>query len=370
MCIAIYKPIGVEVPTEAILKNCFDSNKDGAGMAWNSNGHVHIKKGYMTFESFLEAFKFNNEHYNFKECGLLLHFRIHTHGANNASMTHPFPMSSDNGQLEKTDIVSDYAIVHNGIIHLTSTASYNASLSDTATFIRDYLTLIAKNPGWFTNDADKKLIETLIGASSNRMAILNSEGQILGMGSTWTEDNGIFYSNESFKDYYTRYGKTYNKGVVTGTAAGTSTSTSKYYGYNDDDYNYGRNYSWADKGKNVAGTGTGAAGTGAGTVGTKSSTSTTNTAKTIGLMRILTNETVNYDGFDQYIEKDIPESFWIDKSGAVYASDCDPAVPDKMMFLFIGTKGIVYDMNTNVKAYKADIFFCANQFPELVNAAK
>ena len=197
MCIAIGKLKGYDVPTESVLRTCFDNNPDGAGFAFAYNGTVHIKKGFMTFESFINVFNSYNEKYNFKDLGVLIHFRIATHGNRDGSMTHPFPLSSDEGALKKEQYSSDYAVVHNGIISLTSTtASRQVGLSDTAVFIRDYLVNIAKNDNWFYKKSNFELIHKLI---DSKMAILNVDGDIM-FTEGFTEENGVFYSNSSYKE--------------------------------------------------------------------------------------------------------------------------------------------------------------------------
>ena len=205
MCIAIAKPIGVEIPNDDILTNCFNNNPDGAGFAFNHNNEVVIRKGYMKLKDFLDAFHKYDEKFNFKNRGVLIHTRITTHGGTNPQMCHPFPINSDEGALKKIEYCSPFAIVHNGIISLTSgEATKKKDMSDTAIFVQKYLTKIAKNKNWFNNKANIELIEELI---DSKMAVLNGKGKII-MTSGFTEDNGIFYSNSSYKE--NRYKKVYN----------------------------------------------------------------------------------------------------------------------------------------------------------------
>lgn len=227
MCIAIAKPMGVDVPTDDILTNCFNNNPDGAGFAFNHNNEVVIRKGYMKLKDFLDAFHKCDEKFNFKNRGVLIHTRITTHGGTTPQMCHPFPINSDEGALKKVEYVSPYAVIHNGIISLTSSeAMKKKDMSDTAVFVQKYLTNIAKNKNWFNNKANIELIEDLI---DSKMAILNGKGNII-MTSGFTKDNGIFYSNSSYKENRRTF--------------------SKYYGgwdwYDDYDYEYGhgdyRNY--------------------------------------------------------------------------------------------------------------------------------
>ena len=204
MCIAIAKPMGVDVPNDDILTNCFNNNPDGAGFAFNHNNEVVIRKGYMKLKDFLDAFHKYNEKFDFKNRGVLIHTRITTHGGTNPQMCHPFPINSDEGALKKIEYASPFAVVHNGIISLTSAeATRKKDMSDTAIFVQKYLTKIAKNKKWFGNKANIELIEELI---DSKMAILNGSGKIA-MTSGFTEDNGVFYSNSSYKE--NRYKRVY-----------------------------------------------------------------------------------------------------------------------------------------------------------------
>ena len=190
------------MPDYDTLKNCWENNPDGAGFAYAYNGKVFIKKGFMTFDSFMDSLNKCDKKYNFKNCGVLLHFRIATHGGINAGMTHPFPIVDDEGCLEKIEYVSDYAVIHNGIISLTSyKASKTGGLSDTAIFIKDYLTKIAGNKNWLYQKCNMELIEELI---DSKMAILDKNGNIQ-MTSGFTEEKGVFYSNSSYKQNHYKY---------------------------------------------------------------------------------------------------------------------------------------------------------------------
>lgn len=202
MCIAIYSLKGNEIPNDDILRTCFRNNSDGAGFCFNTdNNQVQIVKGFMDFESFITALHKYDEKYCFKNRGVLLHFRITTHGGTNPSNCHPFPISNNPKHLKKTRFVSNYACVHNGIINLT--ADRKSELSDTMLFIKDYLSKISSNRGWFFNPKNIKLIEKLI---DSKMAILNGKGEIISTSGFHKGEDGNFYSNTSYKtSYYSLY---------------------------------------------------------------------------------------------------------------------------------------------------------------------
>lgn len=200
MCIAVYSPKNNPIPCEDYLHNCFDNNSDGAGFAFNYNGHVEIVKGFMDWNSFISAFREYDNNYGFKGRGVLIHFRIATHGNVDAANCHPFPVSDSNRQLSKNKSCADYACVHNGIIKLTTEdAKREQKYSDTFIFIRDYLSKIASNRGWFRNKQNIALIEELI---DSKMAILNSKGEIISTSGFKKGPDGNYYSNDSYSFSY------------------------------------------------------------------------------------------------------------------------------------------------------------------------
>jgi len=202
VCVACYSLPGTEIPTDDILRNCFQNNNNGAGFAFNTdNNQVQIVKGFMDFDSFITALHQYDERYCFKNRGVLLHFRITTHGGTSQSNCHPFPISNNPKHLKKTRFVSNYACVHNGIINLT--ADRKSDLSDTMLFIKDYLSKISSNRGWFYNKKNIELIEMLI---DSKMAILNGKGEIIATSGFHQGEDGNYYSNYSYKTtYYSLY---------------------------------------------------------------------------------------------------------------------------------------------------------------------
>lgn len=53
MCIAIVKPQGTEISDE-YLKNCFENNPDGAGIAYARDGKLYIVKGIFNQNTFIK----------------------------------------------------------------------------------------------------------------------------------------------------------------------------------------------------------------------------------------------------------------------------------------------------------------------------
>lgn len=218
MCIIAYKSAEQQFPSKKTLKRCFDNNDDGAGFMYNASGKVYIKKGFATFQEFWKTLRKVREEYG-DNIPYVMHFRISTQAGNRPDCTHPFPLSSHMKDLRLLETTTDIGIAHNGIISLTSSGySKTITYSDTMEFITDYLALIITTKDWYKSKNKKKLIEKLVGSS--RLAILDNTGHCELLGSGWVCDNGIWYSNTSYRNNKT---KTYSS------LSYWSTDTTKWY---------------------------------------------------------------------------------------------------------------------------------------------
>lgn len=180
MCIAISKPAG-KIISEEILRNCFVANPDGAGFAVKgaTEGEVDVYKGYMTFQSFYEAFK------PFQEQAAIIHFRIATHGSVKPENCHPFMVN--NG----------LAFIHNGIINnVTGKVNHLEDEVDTNAFNRLYLQHL---PDRFYRDRVLcDLVGNYIGYS--KLAFINAQGELSIINEEKGEwSDGVWYSNTSFR---------------------------------------------------------------------------------------------------------------------------------------------------------------------------
>lgn len=198
MCIIVAKNFNQTVDVKT-LRRCFDSNPDGAGVAW-TNGHgVTIQKGLLTWADFAKkALKYNS-----KEYAAVFHFRIATHGGVREELTHPFPITDDYSLLNKTKLKNlPFAVAHNGVFSMLD-LDIPKNQSDTTAFIATLLTpiLSAKiNATALQTDeaAFDKIINLLV--SGNRLAIINADGTIHRYGKTWYKKDGIFFSNTSYME--------------------------------------------------------------------------------------------------------------------------------------------------------------------------
>jgi hypothetical protein len=183
MCIAICKPKDIIIPNEYLAES-FEYNPDGAGFMYAENNELIIQKGFMDYDSFLEAWEPH------KEKAAALHFRIRTHGATDETNTHPFRVGPHLG------------FIHNGVISKVDTDT-DKSKSDTFHFNEQFLKHFYKRDSRFIyKDHFKALIKEYIGWS--KLVFLNNKGHFTIVNEDagkW--DEGVWYSNNSYKPVMT-----------------------------------------------------------------------------------------------------------------------------------------------------------------------
>jgi len=201
MCIIVYKPIGIELPTKETLKTCFDNNPDGAGFMYRKGREIRIRKGYMKFESFYRALRnIDGVKGGITNTDLLMHFRIATHGTIEPGQTHPFPVSQSYTDLVREKITVKQALAHNGILTAYAPPEEVASvMSDTMWFIAQ-------------NAAD---IQTPLKNGVNGKFVLMDTKETVVYGQ-FTLEAGVYYSNESYQTDYRNlwYGGVYGAGFT------------------------------------------------------------------------------------------------------------------------------------------------------------
>lgn len=201
MCILIVKPSGVIAPTKDILQRCFDTNPDGAGVCFEKNGNIYIRKGLMDFESFLK--EVNNIPL---DSTALIHCRIGTSGGNIPELTHPYPLTNKIKDLKRTKLTLTpkknedgtlskvYAVGHNGVF---SGLGEKGEINDTCMFIANILTPLANQVKDIIDPKLDSVISRLVDTS--RIAIMDNTGKCRMYGYGWEEQDGIYYSNSGYK---------------------------------------------------------------------------------------------------------------------------------------------------------------------------
>lgn len=200
MCIIVAKNKGVALPTKKTLEQCFERNKDGAGIMYVKNNKVIIEKGLMTFQDFYKKLKSIKKEFggDLTNKALVMHFRIGTHGENDKATTHPFPISNNFNDLRATYFETDLGMAHNGIM---SFYNYDRTLSDTQSFIKDYVSVFKElNKKFYLNNKVMEIISNEANISSNKLCFLDNKENIYWYGNK-VIDNGVIYSNETYKPY-------------------------------------------------------------------------------------------------------------------------------------------------------------------------
>lgn len=185
MCVAIYKPRGVETPSLDTLRKCWDTNPDGGGFAMRienkSKYSFQICKGFMTWDEFCKAYEdyklasFNDD--------LFLHFRIATHGGVCPGNTHPFPITCNHKELKDTTFMCNSVLMHNGVLPIKPDCN---DISDTMQLCKILYSLKGK-----TSEAIDLLSHFVAG---NKIAIMLPKDKVRLIGA-WQVVNNVYYSN-------------------------------------------------------------------------------------------------------------------------------------------------------------------------------
>ena len=195
MCVICVSGRGVPQPSKRAITNMFTSNNHGAGYMYAKDGFIYVHKGFDSLADYLEAIQ--DEKFSVDDV-VVYHFRIATQ-ARRFEMTQPFPLTDDEEQLTAWDAVSKIGVAHNGIIYRTSNG--NPLLSDTALYIRDYLSQRIRTERNIT----KKLLDTIEAETTgSKIAILAGSGNYYLTGQ-WIYDRGLLYSNDSYQDHSKRF---------------------------------------------------------------------------------------------------------------------------------------------------------------------
>jgi len=188
MCVICFSPKGVDAPTEDQIEDMFYANPDGAGYAYEEGNTVKYKKGFMTLNDLLEELEPLEQ---WKDKNLALHFRIGTAGKNDEHTCHPFPITTNYGEMRQTEGEGP-VLFHNGI--LAEGGIINEDSSDTQDFVAAFAPMLKK---YSKSKARDKWLEKTIGTS--KLLILYGKNKYKMFGD-WKKDGDLFVSN---LNYYT-----------------------------------------------------------------------------------------------------------------------------------------------------------------------
>lgn len=208
MCVIAVSPKGADIPTKEQLTKMWNANPDGAGYAYiGRGGRVHYRKGFMKLEDLLKELEHPER---FKRTLFAIHFRIGTSGENDAKTCHPFPVTTNFGELTKSEGTADSVLFHNGVLDKGGVC--NPLASDTQDFVVGMAPLIHKH---FKSKVRDHIIASM--TQGNRLFIMYKGGKTKMYG-TWSKDGDLWVSNTYYQEYYdTYYGHNYghNYGAYT-----------------------------------------------------------------------------------------------------------------------------------------------------------
>lgn len=194
MCIIVVKKSDVGLPSMEVLRTCFENNPHGVGYMFNDNGLVHIRKGFMTFSSFIKDIEYINKIYSLEDKNVVFHFRISTSGNVDKGNCHPYPITNSTRSLRTLRKDVKLAFCHNGII-----SQYNRKdkvLNDTQLFdIHVLHTFYRYDRKFYRKNEVMRMIEQL---ANSKLCFLNGDGEIFTIGHFY-ESEGLLFSNLSYK---------------------------------------------------------------------------------------------------------------------------------------------------------------------------
>lgn len=169
MCVIIYKPSGVEMPSSQILWDCYRVNHHGMGFATPKT--VFRTLSYQQFFNAIKAVKTS------EPC--IIHFRWATHGSVKRTNCHPFSKGG-------------VKFAHNGVLPIES----KNDMTDSEIAFRNIIYPAIQHNGFKSEEADRVISQT---AGSSRFAIM--VGRDVELFGHWDEIDGCFYSNLNWQRY-------------------------------------------------------------------------------------------------------------------------------------------------------------------------
>lgn len=192
MCIiAIFK--NGKRPDKATIKRMMNTNRDGAGIAWNTGRSVAFRKGFTTVES-VEAWL--NRLDSVGGCqNIVFHARIGTSGGISAEKCHPYPLTACVDNLNRVKYSGNAPVVfHNGVFPI----DIESGLNDSQTFVKNMLyPLYKSDPRGLATGKYDPIIEMAVKGS--RLVIVYPDG-FRAYGTGWQEEDEAWYSNSGYKE--------------------------------------------------------------------------------------------------------------------------------------------------------------------------
>ena len=186
MIITAPKPMGI-MPriSEEDFRDMWQSNNHGTGFMYPEDGEVQVLKGVADFDTVWKVYLKVADYE-----GLVVHFRLATHGAREAANAHPFEVHKSHGGLW---------LMHNGVMGSDIVkCDTDTTKSDSFHFARmlreEYEA--ERNHLWvMSNPKFHDDVEKWIGRS-NKIVLLDGDGRrVIWNESSGTIRDGVWYSN-------------------------------------------------------------------------------------------------------------------------------------------------------------------------------
>lgn len=168
MCVLIYKPSGVKMPSIETLRTCFNANPHGAGFATPYGSHHSMR-----FDAICRGLSSVSI-----DTPCIIHFRLATHGSIKLGNCHPFK-------------IDDVFFAHNGVLNIR----VKDDKTDSETAFKMLYPFIQK---YGLNSARVKFeIDKIIGSS--KFAFMR--GRKVYLYGDFIKKDGCYYSNMRWQNY-------------------------------------------------------------------------------------------------------------------------------------------------------------------------
>lgn len=187
MCLIIHRPAHAAPIPSGWIADFRTRNHDGFGAWWIENGAIQIIKTMIAAEIEPIIRKIEKKHV---EAGF--HWRMATHGAENVTNVHPFPV------ILNPKKPHDMVLAHNGVLSEWAPAKKDSGPNDTLNFIREMMVPFCQRLGVQHLFApiptfDRELLEFVIG--SNRLLLTHTAHGFARIGDPWMQWRGLWLSN-------------------------------------------------------------------------------------------------------------------------------------------------------------------------------
>lgn len=174
MCVIIYKPAGITMPSLTTLLAAQRANPHGYGFATPSDSFKGLD--FDQFYTRLQSVQAS------EPC--IIHFRLATHGSIKRQNCHPFRAGG-------------VSFAHNGVLSIEPVGDR----TDSETAFLKYILPAIKRWGWASEQADR-VVNSIIGSSKFAMMFRN---EVRLFGQYTKMEDGCYYSNTRFTCFLSRH---------------------------------------------------------------------------------------------------------------------------------------------------------------------